>query len=350
MGFDATLHQGDVGELLADWAELFAADDRATPFQSPAWARAWWRYWSDGSRPWLVAVRDGRRLVGLAPLRSRRLLGMRVLRAYEEPGDYWDVLARPEQRKEVEEAVGRELQRRRGAWDALVLSRLTHESSTATSLERCGLRTIRQFSVACPALALPDSFDAYLATLPRDRRSNIRRRLRKLDRGELELRPATVEGLPGAIGRWQALRIRQWRAMGKRMMPEHAQQRFRDFLVEATTELVPAGLAVVWEFLRAGEVVGSFINFCDARTFYHYLGAFEPELSHLSLGNVATAEGIRSSIAAARSHYDFGRGSEPYKYWYGAADRLSPTVVLASGRPRSRFAGRLGAFAARWRS
>ena len=347
---DATLHQGDIGELFADWAELFAADDRATPFQSPAWARAWWRHWSDGSRPWFLEVRDAGRLVGLAPLRSDHLLGMRVLRAYEEPGDYWDVLARPERRKEVEEVIGRELQRLRGDWDALILSRLTHDSSTATSLQRSGLREFHRLAVACPALPLPDSFDSYLAALPRDRRSNVRRRLRKLDRGELELRTATVQALPDAIGRWQALRIRQWNAMGKRMMPEHAQRRFRDFLVEATTGLVPAGLAVVWEFVRGGEVVGSFVNFCDARTFYHYLGAFEPELSGLSLGNVATAEGIRSSIAAARSHYDFGRGREPYKYWYGAVDRLSATVVLSSGRTRSRLAGWLGGFAARWRS
>jgi CelD/BcsL family acetyltransferase involved in cellulose biosynthesis len=110
-----------------------------------------------------------------------------------------------------------------------------------------------------------------------------------------------------------------------------------------TTELVPAGLALVWEFVRDGEVVGSFINFCDARAFYQYLGGFEPELGQLAIGKVATAEGIRSSIAAGRSYYDFTRGSEPYKYWYGAVDRLSPTVVLTGERVRSRLAGRLAA-------
>jgi hypothetical protein len=32
---EATLHEGHVEALLPDWAEVFAADDRATPFQSP---------------------------------------------------------------------------------------------------------------------------------------------------------------------------------------------------------------------------------------------------------------------------------------------------------------------------
>jgi CelD/BcsL family acetyltransferase involved in cellulose biosynthesis len=155
------------------------------------------------------------------------------------------------------------------------------------------------------------------------------------------LRTVAVEDLPEAIARWQALRMRRWDAAGKRLMREHTRARFRDFLVDVTTELVPLGLALVWEFLREEEVVGSFINFCDDRAFYQYLGAYAPELGRLALGKLATAEAIRSSIAAGRSYYDFGRGVEEYKYWFGATDRPSLTVVVAGDRPRSRIAGRV---------
>jgi CelD/BcsL family acetyltransferase involved in cellulose biosynthesis len=88
------------------------------------------------------------------------------------------------------------------------------------------------------------------------------------------------------------------------------------------------------------------VNFCDARTFYQYLGAFAPELGSLAIGKIATAEGIRSSIAARRGYYDFTRGAEDYKYWYGAQDRLSPTIVFASGGVRSVLTGRVGALRA----
>jgi CelD/BcsL family acetyltransferase involved in cellulose biosynthesis len=340
---DVTLHQDQIGDLLPEWAELFAADDRATPYQSPGWARAWWRHWAGGSRPWLLAVRDGERLVGLAPLCSERVLGLRRLRVNGEPGDYWDVLALPEYRTAVEEVVGQELQRRQKDWDVLVLSQLPHGSSFAGALERAGLRAVHRSAVACPGIALPDSFDAYLATLPTSRRTNLRRRLRNLDEGELELRVPPIEEFPAAIDRWQALRERQWAAMDKRLTREHTTPRFRDFLLEVTTDLVPAGLALVWEFVREGEVVGSFINFCDARAFYQYLGGFAPELGRLAIGKVATAEGIRASIADGRSYYDFMRGDEPYKYWYGADNRPSPTVVLSSSRTRSIVGGRLNA-------
>jgi CelD/BcsL family acetyltransferase involved in cellulose biosynthesis len=345
----ATLHE-DLADVLPGWAQLFAADDRATPFQSPGWARAWWRHWANGSRPWMLAVRDRDRLVGLAPLRDQRVLGLRVLRTGGEPGDYWDVLARPESRAAVAAAVGRELAGRQRDWDALELSRLPDGSPTADAVEQCGLRAVHRSATPCPGLALPESFDAYLASLPSSRRTNLRRRLRNLDSGELELRTPALEELPSAISRWQALRSRQWTAMGKRLMAEHTKPRFREFLVDVTTELVPAGLAQVWEFLRDGEVVGSFINFCDDRAFYQYLGAFAPELGQLAIGKVATAHGIRSSIGAGRSYYDFARGAEDYKYWYGAVDRLSPSVLLTGDRPRSRLAGGLGALVARIRA
>ena len=62
---------GSLDALLPEWEELFEADAEATPFSSAGWARAWWPHWSRASQPWIVTVRDGDRLVGLAPLVPR---------------------------------------------------------------------------------------------------------------------------------------------------------------------------------------------------------------------------------------------------------------------------------------
>ena len=99
----------------------------------------------------------------------------------------------------------------------------------------------------------------------------------------------------------------------------------------------PAGLAVVWEFRVAGKDVGAWFHLVDDRTFYWYLGGFDPAQSGLGLGKISILEGIRSSIAAGRRYFDFTRGQEPFKYQYGATDRCSPDLVV--GRPvRSRAA------------
>src|SRR5512133_3471414 len=193
---DVTLHQDPIDELLPEWAELFAADDRATPYQSPGWARAWWRHWAGGSKPWLLAVREAGRLVGLAPLCSDRVIGLRRLRVNGDPADYWDVLSRPEQRGAVGEAVAGEIMRRQREWDLLVLGQLPHGSSTSGPFESAGLRAAHRSEVACPAITLPDTFDDYLASLPTSRRKELRRCLRNLDGDELRLRAPPVDELP----------------------------------------------------------------------------------------------------------------------------------------------------------
>jgi CelD/BcsL family acetyltransferase involved in cellulose biosynthesis len=340
---DVTVHRGTLEPLLDEWSELFAADERATPFQSDAWTRAWDRHWSGGADPWAIVVREGADLAGILPLWSQRMFGLRLLKTSGDPGDYADLVARPDARQQVEDAVAAELARRRDCWDVLVLSELPPDSSTPAAFTRAGLRGVHRAGTVCCGLELPSTFDEFLRRLPSRRRTNLKRYMRKLDRGELELREPGIDELPAAIQRWQALRVRQWQAMHKRLLPAQATRAFRSLVLDAVTDLIPRGLAVMWEFMRAGEVVGSFVNFCDERAFYQYLGAFAPECGSLGIGKIAIGEGIRSSIAAGRTYYDFTRGDETYKRWYGAAPRFSPSLVFASGSQRSAVAARYGA-------
>jgi CelD/BcsL family acetyltransferase involved in cellulose biosynthesis len=340
---EVVVERGSLEPLMDDWAELHAADDRATPFQSPGWARAWDRHWSRTAEPWVLVVRDGDQVAGLLPLWRQRVAGLRLLRSSGDPADYSDLLALPHARERVQAAAARELWRRRHEWDVLVLGELPPDSAIPVALNRVGLKVAHRSTVACPLLALPDSFEAYLKTIPSRRRTNVRRHLRYLDEGEIELRVPPVEDLPAAIDRWQELRVRQWQTMRKHLLSAHGTRDFRNLVVDAVTDLVPKRLMLVWEFVRGGQVVGSSVNLCDDRAFYPYLNAFAPELHSFGIGKIATAHGIRVSIAAGRAYYDFMRGTEPYKYWFGAVDRLSPSLVFASGSARSVVAGRYGA-------
>jgi CelD/BcsL family acetyltransferase involved in cellulose biosynthesis len=347
---EVELHQEEIDGLLREWSQLFAADDRATPFQSPGWARAWWRWWADRARPWTLVIRDAGQVIGLVPLVRRQTATLRILRVLgEEPADYWDILALPDRRVAVGAAVGAELNRRSAEWDALVVKRLPPDSNTAQTLGQSGLRTRARPGTVCPAIELPATWEAYLGRFPTKARTNLRRRLRVVDEGELELREVPISDLPAALRRWQDIRVRQWAERGRELATEHRSDRFREFLAEVATSLVPDRLAVVWEFLRGGNVVGVYVNFCDTHTFYQYLGGFEPQLGSLGIGRIATAYGIRSSIAAGRRYYDFTRGAETYKYSFGAVDRVSPAIMATSARPRSRAALLLGTLAGRLR-
>ena len=333
----AELHQGSIDDLLPAWESLFAADPQATPFVSPSWARAWWPHWAGSAQPWLVAVRDAGQLVGLAPLVIRRRGPLRILHALGEgPADYWDILAVPSAREAVVTVAAQEIVRRKEEWDALLLRSLPESSATKRVLADAGPQAHRRRVIPCPGIELPETFDEYLAALPRGRRGNLRRHLRRLDEGRVELREVRdPKELPTTVRRWQEIRVRRWEYSGRCMDPEHRSKRFHDFMRELVLQLVPAGLVQVWEFRHAGKVVSVDINLVDDRTFYTYLGGFEPSVARLGLGKISIAHSIRSSIAAGRSYYDFGTGDEPYKYYCGATDRFNLSLVFGNSRLRS---------------
>lgn len=330
-----SVHRAGIDGLAGEWAELHAADPVATPFTSLGWARAWLAEWDPGAEPAIVCVRDGDgALIGLAPLVQTRRGPLRILEPLGiEPGDYWDVIARPERRADVLEALAAALAARFTPWDAAYLRYLPPGTGTEEALRAAGLVIGVRRDVPAPAIELPDSFDAYLKLLPSNRRQNLKRHLRRLDEGEVELTEVAGDAeLDAALDRWQQLRRMQWDSAGKDINPEHLSPRFLA-LMRAL-----AGDALVWEFRHEGRVVGVYVNFADARTFHWYLGGFDPEVTSLGLGKIAIGHSIRTSIDAGRSRYDFGRGAEPYKYWYGAENRPLPAFVAGHRGPRSRLA------------
>jgi len=350
-GLRAEVHRGPLDALLPEWHELYRRDPDATPFSSAGWARAWWPHWSADSRAWIVTVRENGRLVGLAPLVAAKRGPFRVLTELgRPPGNYWQLLAVPELRDVVAGAVAAEIRDRADEWHALLLGGMREGSAFEAALRQAGLRVRARRPAPYPGIALPGSFEEYLAALPRKRRKDLRRHMRRLDDGRLELRDVTgARELRDAIDRWQAIRVRWWESRDKDMDPEHASTRFRDFVADAMVELVPLGLAQVWEFRHDGEVVGVEVNLMDDDRYYSWMGAYDPSVASLGLGKLAIGESIRASIEAGRSYYDLMVGDEEYKYWYGAEDRHCRWMMVGNDRPASRIALAAGAIADRIR-
>jgi CelD/BcsL family acetyltransferase involved in cellulose biosynthesis len=336
----ASLHEGPVSEVLGEWRALHSARPCATPFMSAEWAAAWWPHYAGDADGFVWRVEEDGRVIGLVPLVRRRRGPLRILEPVGmDPGDYWDQLAAPGRERDVAAAFAAALEGAAGRWDAWILRCLVPGSPVVGALEARALRALVRPPIPSPAIELPESFDAYLAGLSGNRRSNLRKHLRRLDGGEVELEQITdVERLPGVIERWREFRRSQWDAAGRDINPEHLSPRFSAFMLDVMRALVPRGTGLVWEFKVDGKVVGSYLNFADAEAFHWYLGGFDPAVTKLGLGKIAIAHGIRTSIEAGRRRYDFGRGAEDYKYFYGAVDRPLEARVVGSRRPRSRIA------------
>jgi CelD/BcsL family acetyltransferase involved in cellulose biosynthesis len=174
----------------------------------------------------------------------------------------------------------------------------------------------------CPVLALPKTWDEYLARLSGKDRHELRRKIRRLER---ELPGATTRS-HGAGDGWDEamtrfLTLHRLSKVGKaRFMDERMERFFRS----ATSRLAAAGWARLWFLEFEGAAVAAFLCFEYGGSVGLYNSGFDPARAVLAPGIVLLAHVIRDAIDRGFPVFDFLRGEEPYKYGFGP----SPEDVL----------------------
>jgi CelD/BcsL family acetyltransferase involved in cellulose biosynthesis len=187
-------------------------------------------------------------------------------------------------------------------------------------------------NLVCPYIALPDSFEAYLAEkLSSNTRQKIRRFLRKLDSSS-EYAVTTTS----AATRAQDVQILQqlWSDMWN-------WKKGSDTLRLATKygEIVRRGLddeiahlCVLWHGATPLGALASFVDWDKSRLLFFVSGR-RADFRDLPVGLALHAWNIRWAIERGLRTYDFLRGNEAYKYSLGAAHvRLKyPLIRTKSG-------------------
>ena len=201
----------DLDSLRAAWDELLADSATNEPTLSFDWQAAWWEVFglTDGRSLLVLLWYDGPRLVGLLPLQRRRVrysgvvpfARLEILASGEDEEDeICSEYLNPVLRRGYEERLAPEIAAalsRRNDWDEIVLPSLDGSQPVASLLksafEQQGYRTECEETNACPYVPLPDTWAAYLAALPSQRRYLITRSLRDVEewaRGKQALRRA----------------------------------------------------------------------------------------------------------------------------------------------------------------
>src|SRR3990170_9034809 len=86
--------QESLEQLSSEWRGLLSQSSAATIFAEPRWQQVWWEnFQRDGQKLLLLSVRDGERLVGIAPLMQRD--GRLSFVGDSEVCDYMDFVLAP---------------------------------------------------------------------------------------------------------------------------------------------------------------------------------------------------------------------------------------------------------------
>jgi CelD/BcsL family acetyltransferase involved in cellulose biosynthesis len=275
------------------WESLFDRCPWATPFQHPAWVLAWWRNF--GGDQWsTVTTWSNERLQAIAPLfqwEGRHVfIGSGIT-------DYNDVL--------TESGAALKLPLPLELTDVPLHSPLLH----GVDAQPCS---------PCPV--------APLAPVPPKLYKNLRYSLRRLQSlGDVHLERATPETLDeflDALFRWHTAR---WKTRDQPGVLSEA--RVQAFHRDLAPAFLRAGLLRLYGFHISGELRGALYCFARNGRVYYYASGFDPALAPYSPGSLMIWHAWEEARAAGDREFDFLRGSEPYKYAWGAQDRWNLRIV-----------------------
>ncbi len=320
-----TIYTNSTGfEALADdWDNLLERAVYPPFFMRHLYQTTWWQYLGNDDLVLIAVYTDEGQLVGLAPLyATTNQAGQRELSfvGCVDVSDYLDMLVDENYIEAVHQVLLDSLLSNEVAWDKLYLCSLPHNSITHTHFAKAakarGLQIALSEQDVCPVITLSDSWDAYLASIKKKQRHEIKRKIRKIE-NEVETRWYVIDseaGLTDAMADF--IDLHQKSTQDKEDFWSDSLIAFFNAL---TGELAKLGWLKLYFIEVNGVKAAAMLGFDYNNEFLLYNSGYDPSLfAHLSPGNVLTSYTIQHAIELGRSRYDFLRGDEEYKFRFGA--------------------------------
>jgi CelD/BcsL family acetyltransferase involved in cellulose biosynthesis len=320
----------ELGSLGEEWLDLAASLDNTSYFQTPDWVLSWWN--TVGGQPFTLVVTwrgESGQLEAIALL-SR--VGERIDRRVKltvpvwantgsGPGgaDHCGWLARSNRIADV-----RDWLLRQSFGGTLLFRNLDPEVST--HIEGVARQVHR---TTCPRMHIlsEDSETGRSANF----REQLRAKGRKLRRAGVTMRwvdPSDMDDrvLEALIVLHQA----RWDAKGasSNFTPQQIDLH-RRLIKQSGAGRGPA--AVIAEHRE--QVIGVLYGFWWKDVFTYYQLGWNPDWASYSLGTLLLQEGIKMAKCKGARVFDFLRGNEPFKYRFGAHDRIDTTWIIPRGLP-----------------
>jgi len=324
--------------LAPEWHALATAC--AEPLATPGWTLTMWRMLDrDTQEPRVVTMRDGDRLVGLAPLcfdpahahrGGYRLLSGEMPRTtpLALPGRAWEVAG-------ALAGVVRELDPRPAA---LALESVPAASPWPLALAeqwpsrmRPWLR--RYFTMSSPTVALVhDSFDDWLGSKSSNFRSQMRRMRRKFAQAGGSGRFATHETLHDDIAALVRLHAGRWEGRGESSIVAGGAELAEAFEAVGRALLDDGGFRLHVLELDGAPISAQLFAAAGGDVIY-FNGGWDERHAQFKPAMLGILDAIEDAFARGERRMDLGPGAQPYKLRFAdGTDPLSWWVLIPPGR------------------
>ena len=323
--------------LRPEWDRLLPYSTSDQFFSLSSWQQLWWKHFGHDYSLHVLTVRDvSGSLAANAPLMMSRGGRPRTLSFVggTEVADYLDFIVDRDDAESLTRTLLSSM-RDRLDWDRLALHCLPQESLTRRVVQEvygdAGIEVETEREDVSPFVELRGSWDAYLASLSKKDRHELRRKLRRavVDQQAIWLHVETADDLERCMDAFVTLH-RLSSANKAAFMTSQMEAYFRD-LCKMALHCGTLRMGVLW----VGDVpVSTALGFAYKGRLYLYNSGYDPAYAAHSVGIAAVGLVLKDSATEGLEVFDFLQGDEPYKYTLGASDRLVYKVVCSRGPRR----------------
>ncbi len=344
--------EGELDALEERWSSLISCSD-VSAFQTFEWMRTWWKYFGTNRRLHSLIVTEEGRTIGIAPmfLEDARILGLRVATRLRFMGcgisDYCDFIIARGKEEPVLHAFAHYLLAHSGEWDIFEVADVNERAQLYKILPRLlkerGMGVYTYQGNVCPSLALPGSWEGFLAGLGQKMRHHLKKKREMLNRQyrtEVEIFKSASDDIDLAVNEFIQIHERRWKSLGFRSAFDD--EVHREFHYEVARRMARRGWLRLFFLKVDGRRVAVSFDFNFNKRIHVYLShACGPEeIMKCSPGFLIRCIAIDRGIAEGMEIYDLLRGNEAYKYEELKCVRSENWLVRGVGcsrKSRARF-------------
>jgi len=313
-----TVTEESFASLNSYWADFKQDLNWNTLFVLPSWLEVWWQIFGADFQLYLRAVRQGRKIIGIAPLLVKGETAYII--GGTDVCDYLDFIVTPGMEDDFFNVLLNDLEQQ--GINQLNVQPVRPDSTVLTNLVT--LARQRKYEVHCceegvsVELDLPATWDEYLVMLTKKQRHEVKRKLRRL--GETDNVEYHCVNANQEVGDFINTFLKLFSLSRKKDKANFMTTQMESFFRLLTAAMAKIGLLRVG-ILEIDKLPTAIIMGFDYNNMmYLYNSAYNPEYSHLSVGLLSKILCIKESIQRGNKKWDFLKGGEPYKYHIGGKE------------------------------
>jgi len=313
------------------WNALAGRMHYPTPFATWEWIYTWWEQFGRDALALPIFVHHGARLCAILPVFRTTVtetMWMKAIALDYAGGedlfsDHLDIICAPVDTEASSLAVLAFLADEYRGWDVLRIPNIAEDGGLRKVFWRYGQGLAiewRTRSIA-PYVALPQTFDDFMAQLPRKDRHTVRSQHRRAT--EEGAQYVKFEGASMDEGLNHLFGLHEKRASQKGVDSTFAREQTKQFHFALVRRLADGQLMLRGLKNASGEIIACLYAFQMSKRIFFYQLGYDPNHSRLSPGVAVITESIREAIDRGCSEYNFLQGDEPYKRnWARRSRRL----------------------------